>query len=156
MSDPRQVSQLTALPSLAVILGSFIFWLLGKRSNAFQLFAFLLCLGGGLAGIGLAGDPKAMIAALVVQQTGAGMAVPTLIAWTQMQFPAEHRGRGIGIWSSCFFLGQFASPWVVHQISVALGTMQGAFLTAGLFGLGGAALALAAHFFAPKPNLQAA
>jgi MFS family permease len=36
--------------------------------------------------------------------------LPTLIAWALSKYAFEHRGRGMGIWAACFFLGQFFSP----------------------------------------------
>ncbi len=66
------------------------------------------------------------------------MAVPTLIAWAQGKLPFEHRGRGMGVWTACFFFGQFASPLLVSVVRSASGTMQGAFLVAGLTALAGA------------------
>lgn len=135
VTDPAALSAMTALPSLFVILGALIFRALGGRSSAVQLSAFFLLLGLGLMGIGIAATPRWMVAALVVQQTGAGMAVPSLIAWAQTKLPFEHRGRGMGAWTACFFLGQFSSPWLVHKLNDATGSMQGAFLTAGVMGL---------------------
>jgi sugar phosphate permease len=72
---------------------------------------------------------------MAVQQTGAGMAIPTLIAWAQTFLPFQHRGRGMGIWTACFFFGQFSSPLLVSVIRNAMGTMQGAFVAAGIGGL---------------------
>jgi MFS family permease len=123
---------LTYIPSLFVMLGAVIFRSLSSRSNAVQLSAFLAVLGVGLAGIGIAESIPQMIAAVIVQQTGVGMAVPTLIAWAQTKFPFEHRGRGIGAWTSAFFLGQFASPWLVGRFAHVFGSMHGAFLMAGV------------------------
>ena len=68
---------------------------------------------------------------MVIQQTGAGMAVPTLIAWAQSKLPVAHRGRGMGVWTAAFFFGQFSSPLLVSLLRGGLGTMQGAFLALG-------------------------
>ena len=76
-----------------------------------------------------------MLIALVVQQTGAGMAVPSLIAWAQTKLPFQHRGRGMGAWTACFFFGQFSSPFLVHKLNDVTGTMQGAFMASGIIGL---------------------
>lgn len=135
VTDPAALSAMTALPSLSVIVGAFIFRALGGKSNAVQLSAFFLMLGLGLLGIGMATNAKWMIAALVIQQTGAGMAVPSLIAWAQTKLPFQHRGRGMGVWTACFFFGQFSSPFLVHKLNDATGTMQGAFMASGLIGL---------------------
>lgn len=141
VTDPAAVAKMSFLPSLFVILGALLFRILSGRSNGVQLGAFLAILGTGLAVIGLARNPGEMIVGLAIQQTGAGMAVPSLIAWAQTKFPFEHRGRGMGIWTGSFFFGQFISPVLVHQANGATGSMQGAFLSAGVLSL---AVALAA------------
>jgi MFS family permease len=92
--------------------------------------------------MGLATTVPQIVAALIVQQTAAGMTVPTLIAWTQSKFDFAHRGAGMGIWTGAFFLGQSQSPRLVHLIDAELGSMQGAFLIAGAIGLAAAVLAL--------------
>jgi hypothetical protein len=46
----------------------------------------------------------------------------------------------MGVWTACFFFGQFSSPLLVSLLRGTLGTMQAAFLTAGLIGLAGAVL----------------
>ena len=107
-----------------------------------RLGVVLLLLGSGLGGMGLATSVTGMIAALIVQQTAAGMTVPTLIAWTQSKYGFEHRGRGMGIWTAAFFLAQSQSPRLVHAIDAQAGSMQGAFLAAGMVGLAGAVAAL--------------
>jgi MFS family permease len=154
VDTPDRLGQLTAIPSLFVMAGAFIFWLLRRAANAVQLLAFFLMLGVGLAGIGLAPDYRLMLAALIIQQGGAGMAVPALVAWAQSKLPFEHRGRGMGAWASCFFLGQFLSPWVVHRLSDATGSMQGAFLAMGVLSMaagGLAALSLLRRTTTPQP-----
>lgn len=145
VDSPARVGSLIAMASLGVPVGALLFGLVGKRATSLQLFGFLALLGTGLAGIGLAPDYKWMMALLVLQQMGAGMTVPTLIAWAQSKLPFAHRGRGMGIWASCFFLGQFTSPFFVAGAkSVTGGTVQAAFLTMGIAALIGAAIALLA------------
>lgn len=125
---------------------------MSRFGSAVQLATMLGFLGVGLAGIGLAHSVFAMQLGLAFQQTGAGMAVPALIAWAQTKFGFEHRGRGMGVWSSAFFLGQAISPQIVGRIATGAGTMQGAFLVTGLIALG-AALAglLVASRTQPQP-----
>lgn len=150
VSDPGKIGRITALPSLFVLLGAVIYWLLGRNgvSSRGQLSAFLATLGAGLAIIGLATDWRMMVLGMAVQQTGAGMGVVTLIYWAQGQLPYAHRGRGMGVWTACFFFGQFVSPLIVSIVRAQTGTMQGAFLAAGIVGIGGA---LAALFIVGRP-----
>lgn len=144
VSDPKSIGQITALPSLFILVGATLFWWVGKRGFGphVQIAIFLGLLGAGLATMGLTSNWQGMIAGMALQQTGAGMAIPTLIAWAQSQLPYQHRGRGMGIWTATFFFGQFSSPLVVSALRSAMGTMQGAFLVAGIISVVGAGLLL--------------
>ncbi|WP_298170546.1 MFS transporter [Novosphingobium sp.] len=144
VTDPQSIGQITALPTLFILAGASLFWWLGARGvgSPVLIAIFLSFLGAGLAVMGLAHDWKGMILGMALQQTGAGMAIPTLIAWAQSQLPFAHRGRGMGIWTATFFFGQFSSPLLVSVLRGAVGTMQGAFLVAGIVSAVGAALLL--------------
>ena len=135
ITAPSRISELSTIPSLFIILGAVIFRLLGGKPNAVQIGCLFLVLGAGLLGMGIADTVPALVASLVVQQTGAGMTVGSLIAWAQTKLPFEHRGRGMGIWTTCFFFGQFSSPWLVARLEQLTGTVQGAFVVAGLAGM---------------------
>lgn len=144
VTQPDRYAQLIFVPQLFILAGAGLFRLLAHRPSQLQLGVFLLLMGAGLAGIGLARSVAVMVAALIVQQTAAGMAVITLIGWAQTKFGFAHRGRGMGIWTGAFFLGQSQSPRLVHAIDASLGSMQAAFLAAGLAGLVAAVLTLLA------------
>ena len=145
VTEPQRYAALIFVPQLFILAGAGIFRLLANRSHALQLGTFLGLLGLGLGGMGLATSATAMAAALIVQQTAAGMAVPTLIAWTQTKFDFAHRGMGMGLWTAAFFLGQSQSPRLVHLIDTQTGSMQGAFTIAGAVGLAAAVVALVLH-----------
>jgi MFS family permease len=142
VTDSQRYAGLIFVPQMFILLGAGLFRLLAQRSNALQMGVVLALLGCGLASMGLAQSATTMALALIIQQTAAGMTVPTLIAWTQSKFGYAHRGRAMGIWTGAFFLGQSQSPRLVHLIDAELGSMQGAFLTAGVVGLSAAVLAL--------------
>ncbi len=142
VTRPERYGALIFVPSLFILAGAGLFRLLATRGNAVQLGVMFLLLGTGLAGMGLAHTVTAMLAFLIVQQTAAGMAVPTLISWAQGKFGFAHRGRAMGIWTGAFFLGQSQSPRLVHLIDAQAGSMQGAFLIMGLAGLAAAVTAL--------------
>jgi len=99
-------------------------------------------LAGGLLGMGLSSQIAMLVVFLCVQQTGAGMAVPTLIAWAQTKLPFEHRGRGMGVWTAAFFFGQFSSPWFVSRIEDMFDSTQAAFALLGSLGVFVGAIAL--------------
>ncbi len=141
IADPESIGRVTALPSLFILAGAGLFWLLGTKgvSARWQLATMLVLLGSGLALMGLTTNWQGMVAGMVIQQTGAGMAVPVLIAWAQSKLPYAHRGRGMGVWTATFFFGQFASPLILSVVRTGLGSMQAAFLAAGIAAVIGAA-----------------
>ncbi len=155
VTEPQNYAAIIFIPQFFILAGAGLFKLLSDRSHAVQLGTFLSLMGLGLAGMGLAHTPAIMAAALIVQQTAAGMAVPSLINWTQTKFDYHHRGTGMGIWTAAFFLGQSQSPRMVHMIDASAGSMQGAFLIAGCVALGGAVLAIVTSL-AARPQVARA
>ena len=141
VTGSQEVAKLSAIPSLFIIAGAVLFWLTGRwdLGPLGQITMFLSFLGAGLLIIGFAQDWRWMTAGMIIQQTGAGMAIPVLIGWAQSFLPFEHRGRGMGVWTSCFFFGQFTSPLLISLSREAMGTMHGAFIVAGMLGIAGAA-----------------
>lgn len=135
VTDSRQYAQIIFIPQFFILAGAVLFRLLASRGHMLLIGTFLLLLGGGLAGMGLATTATGMALALVVQQTAAGMTVPSLVSWAQTKFDYAHRGLGMGMWTAAFFLAQSQSPRLVHALDSQAGSMQGAFLTAGTIGL---------------------
>lgn len=147
-----ELGRITFLPSLGVSLGAGIFWLVGKRRSEVAFVLLLALVGAGLCLIGVAPDWKWMTAGVVFQQTGVGMMIPTLITWAQRDLQPAHRGRGMGVWTGCFFLGQFLSPPIVALVQSATGSMQGAFAAAGLAAFAGMLVAIAALLRRESPR----
>lgn len=152
VTEPDRYAQLIVVPTLFFLVGAVLFRILANRSYALQLGVFFALLGAGLAAIGLAETPSAMAAGVIVQQTAAGMAVPTLLAWTHSRFDFAHRGRAMGIWTAAFFLAQSQSPRLIHVLDQSTGSMQGAFLTAGIVGIVAGAMGVAIALALRKPR----
>jgi len=158
IADPESIGQITALPSLFILAGAALFFILGKKKVAarWQIATTLSFLGTGLALMGLTSNWQGMVAGMVLQQTGAGMAIPVLIAWAQSKLPYEHRGRGMGVWTATFFFGQFASPLVLSAVRGEDGTMQSAFLFAGIAAVVGGIVAMVVMGMTGKKDAVAA
>ena len=145
IQDPESIGQITALPTLFILAGAGLFWWMNRKGMAarWQIAIMLGFLGSGLAVMGLTPNWQGMIAGMALQQTGAGLAVPVLIAWAQGLLPREHRGRGMGVWTATFFFGQFASPLLLGLIRGPEGTTQSVFVIAGVAGMiGGVVVAM--------------
>ena len=132
IKDRTQLGNLSAIVSLAVPLGALIFKLFSKKSIRLQLIVMSSLLGVGLIGIGLSTEKMTMMIFAFVQQLGCGVTVPLLIAWGLNTLPPEFRGRGMGFWSSAFFLGQFISPLVVTAARTLSGSLLNAFVVFGV------------------------
>jgi MFS family permease len=132
VDSPERLGVLISIASIGVPVGALLFGWLAKRWSSGALIAtFLACLGAGLFAIGLARNPQTLVAVAMVQQVGAGMAVPALIFWVSQLLPAEFRGRGMGFWACAFFLGQFVSPAIVGLIRSRTGGILPAFSIMG-------------------------
>ena len=152
VTEPDRYAELIFVPQVCFLGGAVLFRVLANRSYPLQLGVFFALLGMGLAAIGLAETAKAMAAGVVIQQIAAGMAVPTLLTWTQSKFDFRHRGRGMGIWTAAFFLAQSQSPRLVHVLEQSTGSMKGAFVTAGIAGLVAGIVGLGIAVASRKPR----
>jgi MFS family permease len=132
IKDRSQIGNISAAASIAVPIGALVFKLFSKRSIALQLLIIAVLIGVGLAGIGLSHSKMSVMVFAFVQQLGCGMTVPVLIAWGLNSLPPEFRGRGMGFWSSAFFLGQFISPLVVTGVRKLSGSLLNAFVVFGI------------------------
>ncbi|WP_343617323.1 MFS transporter [Novosphingobium sp.] len=142
VTAPDRVGMLIGLANIGVFIGGIAFQPLSARlSPMWQIAIFLVLLGIGMAGIGIAHTESTMTIFACVQQLGAGILIPALVLWAMQGLPAEHRGRGMGVWSACFFLGQFTSPLFVSVGTAATGNIQNAFSLLGLIALLGAVTA---------------
>jgi MFS family permease len=150
IKDRQQIGNISAIASIAVPVGALLFKWTSRYSIRIQLTLVAALLGVGLAGIGVSTGTVAITTLAWIQQLGAGMAIPTLIAWALNCLPAEFRGRGMGFWTSAFFFGQFVSPFVVGFVRETVGGILPAFLALGVV-----CLVLAAANFLLNTGAQA-
>jgi MFS family permease len=129
--DQALIGRISGIASIAVPFGALIFKRNAKRTINFQLAMVFLLMGIGLLGIGLSRDYRLSAVMALFQQTAAGMTVPCLVAWALSSLPHEHRGRGMGLWSASFFIGQFVSPLMVSGLRGLTGGLLPAVATFG-------------------------
>ncbi len=132
ISDPKEVGKITAVASLMLPLGAIMFKFLGTQSNRVQFGLMFTLIGIGLIGVGLSSNLNWVMASAIIQQIGCGMAIPVLIAYGLRSVPVEYRGRGMGVWSSGFFLGLSTSPFIVGFVRNLSGDILKAFVIFGI------------------------
>jgi predicted MFS family arabinose efflux permease len=118
VTDPLRIGVLTAFAILGVPAGTLIFQLLRRRPIATLLFLEFALIGGGFMLMGKAMSPVGFIAAAAINQIGCGMILPTLVTWATRDLAFEVRGRGTGLWTASFFLGQFLCGLVISAIAI--------------------------------------
>lgn len=146
VKDPASVGRINAIVSIAVPFAAFIYKSLAKRSVYLHLLVIFFFMGLGYIGMGLAHDGNAVRNWGLIQQLGQGMTVPPLIAWSLSLLPPEHRGRGMGFWTSSFFVGQFVSPAVVTFVAERTGGFMSAIVAFGVMALVASLMAGIAFF----------
>ncbi|MEV0033970.1 MFS transporter [Nocardia sp. NPDC050793] len=99
------------------------------RKRVFLIGVAGFTLASGLCG--LAADPIMLIGARVLQGAMAGLMVPQILAIVQVSFPANERGKALGIWGG-----------VLGSASVAGLVLGGVLLQWNLFGWGWRAIFL--------------
>ncbi len=107
--DAARGGMMTAAASIFVPVGTVCFWFLSPRLSLKAMFVleFTLLTAGFLLMSALT-DPWAFTLAAGLDQIGAGMLLPTLLTWAVARLPFAVRGRGTGVWTATFSLGQFA------------------------------------------------
>ncbi len=132
IKDKKQLGNMSAIASTAVPLGALIFRAIAHRPTWQQIALIGIFFTIGLIGIGLSKDGVTAITVGWIQQLGCGMTIPVLVAWALKILPENFRGRGMGFWSSGFFLGQFLNPVFVSFITKISGGLLPAFVTTGV------------------------
>jgi MFS family permease len=107
--DAARGGMMTAAASIFVPVGTVCFWFLSPRLSLKAMFVleFALLTAGFLL-MSVLTDPWAFTLAAGLDQIGAGMLLPTLLTWAVARLPFAVRGRGTGVWTATFSLGQFA------------------------------------------------
>ena len=132
IKDKVRLGNLSAIASTAVPLGALIFRLVSKWVFWQQMALIFFFFAIGLTGIGFVTDATSAIAVAWIQQLGCGMTIPVLVAWALSILPAQYRGRGMGFWTSGFFLGQFVNPIFMSFMQNVSGGLLPAFRMTGL------------------------
>jgi MFS family permease len=121
VSDTAQITRFTALASIGVPLGTFIFWGLSRIPIGWLLFIDFALVGTGFAWMGRAADPGMYAWGSFINQIGCGLVLPTMLVWATRGVAYAIRGRVNGMWQAAFAIGQFLSGMVVTLLSKQLG-----------------------------------
>ncbi|MFJ8659690.1 MFS transporter [Streptomyces sp. NPDC093795] len=106
------IGAVTAVASAATVLGSVLFTRLSPDRRHRLPLLLALCAAGFLM-MGLADSLPLLIAGAVVNCVGTGLLLPSLVTRAMSLLGFADRGRGMGLWTAAFFLGEFLCPLVL-------------------------------------------
>lgn len=113
-----------AVANLGVVAGSLVYKWLSHRTGPVLLALGLLLTAAGYVGVGFSQALVAVSAFAVLACLGSGILLPNLLSWTMGRLPAAIRGRGMGLWTGSFFLGQFIAPLLTGVLAVQMGGLD--------------------------------
>ena len=143
VTEPSRLGLFTAIASLGVPAGTFVFRALSRLPIAPLLGLEFVIIGVGFVLMGRAADAQHFVAAAAFNQLGCGMVLPTLLTWATRGLAFEIRGRGNGMWQATFAVGQFLSGLIVTFLGEHVGGLLPAFLALGIANIVMAVLAAA-------------
>ncbi|MFD6171126.1 MFS transporter [Streptomyces coeruleorubidus] len=131
------IGSATAIASAATVAGAIAFAKLRGAPGPRLPLVFALC-AAGFAVMWLADSAPLLIVGAVLNCLGTGLLLPSLLTIAMSRLDFADRGRGTGLWTASFFIGQFICPLVLIAAASALGTLAAA---VGLLGLASAVVA---------------
>jgi MFS family permease len=150
--DPARNGFLTSIASLGVPLGTFIYSRLTGTPVTRLLVAEFAIMGAGFLLMSSAGSVPAFLVGCAINQIGAGLLLPTLLVWAMSQLDFEIRGRGAGLWTGAFALGQWLSPIIIAFFSARMGGLLPSFSVLGYAALIALALTVVAGLSHRRAN----
>lgn len=125
---PLAIGLIGALCNVAVGVGALIFHKSGREAGAGLLALGLVVSALGYAGASVSGGLVPIAGFLVLASVGSGIMLPNMLTWTMRSLPPHMRGRGMGLWTGAFFLGQFLAPLIATTVTGLAGGLPMALL----------------------------
>lgn len=138
VASPALIGAAGAAANLGMVVGSAVFGRLKQLAVPKLLALGLLVAATGYIGAGLFDSFLPVAGSAVLACIGCGMLLPNMLTWTVRLLPPSVRGRGTGIWTGAFFLGQFAAPIIAGMLSAPLGTLKDVLVLYAMLTIAGA------------------
>lgn len=120
---PIAIGLIGAVCNLAVGLGAFVFHKSGRQAGTGLLALGMVVSALGFAGASVSGSLAMIGAFIVLAYVGSGIMLPNMLTWTMTKLSPQMRGRGMGLWTGAFFLGQFLAPVAATAVTGLTGAL---------------------------------
>ncbi|WP_420706240.1 MFS transporter [Streptomyces sp. NRRL B-24484] len=147
VTAPAAIGAATALASAATVAGAAGFARFTGRAQRFLPHVLALC-AAGFAVMAVADRAPLLVAGAVVNCLGTGVLLPLLLTRAMALLDHADRGRGTGLWTAAFFLGEFFCPLVLLAASALVGGLAAA---VGVLAAATALVALGIHLKDRRP-----
>jgi MFS family permease len=107
---PRHISWAITAAGTGTLIAGIVYRQIRGRPIGWLLAVILVAYGAGYIGVARSPNYWVGIPFDALGQFAGGFTIPVLITWALSKYDLAHRGRGMGLWAACFFLGQFLSP----------------------------------------------
>ena len=121
---PAVIGMGGALANMGHVGGAVLFGRFKSVSSFLLLAAGFTLAAAGYFGLSISSNLQVSIAFAVCASLGVGLMLPTLLTWVMRMLPPPVRGRGTGVWTGTFFLGQFVAPIIATALQGALGGLD--------------------------------
>jgi len=125
LGRPDVIGLVSAGTGFALPLGAYV---LGRAKQLRVGYLFALALAFFAVGFWILGHATTLTTIVVgaaLAQFACGITYPLLSTWCQSKLHFRVRARGVGIWTSVFFIGQFASTTLVSLATGPAGGIGG-------------------------------
>jgi MFS family permease len=116
----QEIGPIAAAASIATAILAFLFARFARFGAKVLLPIAFTAIGVGYLVVWIAASAghslPGVIVGVLIASAGAGLLLPTLVAWAIGRIPFASRGRSTGVWTAAFFLGQFITPLLIGAI----------------------------------------
>lgn len=139
---PAIIGGIGAGANIGVALGSFLFKRL-KGATGPTLISFGLILAAiGYSGAAFSNSLVLTSISILIACLGFGTLLPSMLTWVLKELPENVRGRGTGLWTGCFFLGQFSAPIIITVLQKQMGGLSNVLMLIAALSFVGAFIAV--------------
>jgi MFS family permease len=124
--SPALIGVVSAATGFALPLAAYLLGRLKRLYVGPTLALTYLLFSCGFAGLGLSRGLPGIIVGACLAQFACGITFPLLTIWAQSKLQFAVRARGMGMWISCFFIGQFLSTMSVSALTQMSGGIRAA------------------------------
>jgi MFS family permease len=154
VDSPARIGWIVTIATMGTVIGGYTYRVMRLRPIGTMMAIAFGAYGASYVGLWCAPNYLVGLPLDAVGQFAGGFGLSVLLNWAMTKYEYANRGRGMGTWGACFFMGQFVSP----PAMMLIGHGRLSFLqSVGALGMGCFALALIAwHLGAREARMSAA